>query len=131
MSGVKICRYLLANAAGVTALVPSARILAGVFPQETVMPAITLTLVSSIPTLQVGSRSGLNTDRVQVTAFAATYPEIEALLNAVKVALPYSHATINSVDCDSILPDLVGPDGFDDVLSVCFKSRDYIVKWNE
>lgn len=130
MSGVKVCRYLLANAAGVTALVPAARIQAGVLPQATVMPAIALTLVSGVPLLGVSIASGMQTDRVQVTAFAITYASLEAILAAIRAALPYSHLTINSVNCDSILPDVIGPDGFDDVIAVHFKSQDFIVKWN-
>lgn len=131
MSSVAVCRYKLANTVGVTALVPATRIMAGVLPQATVMPAIALTQVSGAELLGVGSAMRHHTDRVQVTAFATTYPALQSILTAALAALKYSRGTINSINCDSILPDVIGPDGFDDVLGVHFKSQDFIVKWNE
>ena len=130
MSGVAIIRYKLANAAGVTALAPAMRIMAGPLPLDTAMPAISVSEISSVRALDVSVAESMRTDRVQVTVFAKTYPEVRTILSAIDTALPYSRGTVNGHNCDSIIPDVNGPDGFDDQLSLHFKSRDYFVRWN-
>lgn len=130
MSGVAIARYKLANSANLTAVVPAARIQAGVLPQNTALPAISVTLVSGVTGLQVSKASGLRTDRVQITVDAASYPQVRQILALCRAALPYTRGTVNSIACDSILPDIEGPDGFDDLLKTYFQSQDYIVRWS-
>lgn len=130
MSGVAIIRYKLANSANLTAVVPATRITAGVLPQNTALPAISVTLVSSTTGLQVSKPSGLRTDRVQITVDAATYPQVRQILALCRAALPYTRGTVNSIQCDSIVPDIEGPDGFDDLLKTYFQSQDYIVIWS-
>lgn len=130
MSGVGIVRYKLANAAGVTALVPAARIQAGTMPQNTVLPFISVTQTSSTPLNQVSKTSGLSVDRVQVTVEAASYPQVRQILALVRAALPYTHATVNGFVCDSLIPDIEGPDGFDGTLMSYFQSQDYFVHWS-
>src|SRR5574340_178392 len=110
MSGVAIIRYKLANAAGVTALVPSTQIMAGPLPINTTMPAISVAEISASPELVVTAATTMMQDRVQVTVFAKTYPEIRTILSAVKAALPYSRGTVNGYNCDCVLPDVNGPD---------------------
>lgn len=130
MSGVAIIRYKLANNAGLTAVVPATRIQAGVLPQATTLPAISVTLVSGMTGLQVSKTSGLRTDRVQITVDAASYPQVRQILALCRAALPYTRGTVNSIACDSVLPDIEGPDGFDDLLKTYFQSQDYIVTWS-
>ena len=131
MSGVAIVRYKLANYANLTAVVPATRIQAGVLPQNTALPAISVTLVSGVTGLQLSKPSGLRTDRVQITVDATTYPQVRQILALCRAALPYTRGTVNSIACDSILPDIEGPDGFDDLLKTYFQSQDYIVTWSE
>ena len=130
MSSVSIVRYKLANVAGVTGIVPATRIMAGVLPQGTALPAISVTLISGRTLNNVASSSGLHTDRVQVTVEAATYPQVRQILDLCRAALPYTRATVNSIVCDSIVPDIEGPDGFDSLLKTYFQSQDFIVTWN-
>lgn len=130
MSGVVIVRYKLANSANLTAVVPAASIQAGVLPQGTPLPLISVSQISSTPLNQVSKTSGLRTDRVQITVEAATYPEVRQILALVRAALPYTRATVNSVPCDSIVPDVEGPDGFDNNLMSYFQSQDYIITWS-
>lgn len=130
MSGVAIIRYKLANSANLIAVVPAARIQAGVLPQATALPCISVTLVSGVTGLQVAKASGLRTDRVQVTVDATTYPQVRQILALCRAALPYTRGTVNSIACDSILPDIEGPDGFDDLLKTYFQSQDFMVTWS-
>ena len=130
MSGVAIVRYKLANYANLTAAVPAARIQAGVLPQNTALPAISVTLVSGVTGLQISKPSGLRTDRVQITVDALTYPQVRQILALCRAALPYTRGTVNSIACDSILPDIEGPDGFDDLLKTYFQSQDFMITWS-
>jgi len=120
----------LANSAGLTAEVPAARIQAGILPQGTALPLISVSQISSTPLNQVSKTSGLNTDRVQITVEATTYVQVRQILALVRAALPYTRATVNSITCDSIVPDTEGPDGFDSNLMCYFQSQDYIITWS-
>lgn len=131
MSGTAIIRYKLANYANLTAVVPAARIQAGVLPQGTALPCISVTQVSGTTYNEVGKASGLHFDRVQITADAASYPQVRQILALCRAALPYTRGTVNSIVCDNIVPDIEGPDGFDDLLKSYFQSQDYIVTWSE
>lgn len=129
MSGVAIIRYKLSQSANLTAVVPATRIQAGVLPQGTALPCISVTQVSGVPLNYVAASSGLRTDRVQITVDAASYPQVRQILSLCRAALPYTRGTVNSIACDSIVPDIEGPDGFDDLLKSYFQSQDYIVTW--
>jgi hypothetical protein len=140
VSGVAVVRYLLANDAGVLAIVPATRIKAGHLPLNTVLPAISITLVSSVQRLTVAMTETphMQTDRVQVawlfklsegTPAGAGYPGVRNMDALVRAALPNQHGTINTFTVDSILPDLAGPDLLMDDESIQQGSRDFIVKW--
>ncbi len=140
MSGVVAIRYLLANNAGVLAVVPAARIMAGDLPLSTTMPAISIKQISSVPRLTVamGEPRLLHTDRVQVSVLlkgplgsptGLGYPGQKALLKLVLAACPNQRGTINGVAVDSILTDMEGPDLYDDPTSLFLGSRDFIVKY--
>lgn len=129
MSGVSAVRYLLANNGPLVAAVPAAKIFVGVVPLNTALPAIGVTQVSGSPHLTVAMTEPgkLHTDRVQVTVLTKVYQSsISALVLA---ALPNQSGTVNGVKVDSILPDGVGPDLFDDASTVYERSRDFIVRW--
>ena len=146
MSGVAVIRSLLAtNSAVTTALgagppVATSRIIAGDLPLNTVMPAISISLVSGIPRLTIAMTepNRLHTDRVQVsvlfkgpqgTPAGTGYPGVKALLALVLAACPNQHGTVNGVSVDAILPDLEGPDLSDMATALYSGSRDFIVKW--
>ena len=140
MSGVAVIRYLLANAAAVTAAVPATRIMAGDLPLNTVMPAIAVTEISSVPlnTIRVNESPKLHTERVQVsvlfkgpqgTPAGTGLPGVKALLKLVLAACPSQRGTVNGIAVDSIVPDVEGPDLSDDATALYSQSRDFIVKY--
>jgi hypothetical protein len=130
MSGVAAVRSLLAGSTTLVAQVPVTRILAGTIPMGAQVPAIGITKVDAVPRLTVaGGTPQFVTERVQVTAIAATYKEAKELLELVRQALPYSRGSINGVAVDSILPDVEGPDFEDIEVGVFMNSQDFIVRF--
>ena len=87
MNGVIVVRTLLVGDTGVTALVSEARIAAGMLPQGTDLPAISLMSVSSVDrNIPAPGTKRRVTERVQVTVLARTYPETKAILAAIRTA---------------------------------------------
>lgn len=131
MSGTSVIRYLLANNAGVIAVVPAARIVAGVIPLATALPAIGVFQISGAQMngIRVNETGRLRTDRVQVSVYASSYATQKSLLALVLAACPSQRATVNSVAVDSIIPDGEGPDIFDSDAAIYEQSRDFLVKW--
>lgn len=141
MSGVAVIRYLLANNGPVVALVPAAKIMAGDVPLNTLLPAIVITQISSVPRNIVSMIPARvqHTDRVQVsvllkgpqgTPAGLGYPGVRSLLKLVLAACPNTHGTVNGLEVDSIWPDAEGQDLFDDVTALYSGSRDFFVRWN-
>lgn len=141
MSGVAIIRALLAANARLIATVPATRIKAGDLPLSTVLPAISVKQISSIPRLIVSGdiRNTQHTDRVQVSGWVKGpegdpagdgYPGVRSLMALVFEALGPTRGIVNGFSCDSVTPDLEGPDLSDTTRAEYGASRDYIVKWN-
>lgn len=132
MSGVAIVRYLLANNSNLIAQVPASRIMAGVLPIDTVLPAINVLQIDGIirNTVYVDDAAKFFIDRVTVTVEAKTYATQKSLLALIRAALPLSRGLINGFNCDSILADTIGPDSFDPDLPAYIQSQDFIVKYN-
>ena len=133
MSGVIAIRYLLANNAPLLAVVPAAKIMAGVIPIETVLPAIAVNHISTVErnTVAMNSAKVMATERVQVTVQAKSYADQKSILDLVRKACPNTHATVNGIEVDSILPELAGPDLHDYDLGIFLQSRAFIVKFIE
>lgn len=133
MSNVKVVRFLLANNANLIAVVPAAKIFAGVVPINTVLPAITVNHISTMSRniISMSAATVLATSRVQVTVMTKTYAEQKSILELVRKALPVSNGVVNGITVDSILPDIAGPDLRDDDAGTYFQSRDFIVKFQE
>ena len=140
MSGVAVVRYLLANNSPVTNIVPAAAIMAGDIPLATVLPAISVKQISGVPLnfTRINGAHRLHTDRVQVsvlvkgprgTPAGLGYPGMRALLALVLAACPSQRGTVNGITVDSIVPDLEGPDLYDDTDIVHQGSRDFLVRW--
>ena len=132
MSGVAIIRTLLAANSAVIAAVPSTKIMAGVIPLGTVLPAISIAHISGTTrnTIAMNDAKTFCTDRVQVTVLAKTYPQQKALLALVQAACPNTRGTVGGIACDSVLDDVCGPDIFDADATIYFQSQDFIVKFN-
>jgi hypothetical protein len=129
MSGVAAVRYLLANSAGLIAVVPATRIMASVIPQGTTLPALSVEHVSGVMRHAIAAPASGNSviDRVQVTVMATSYAQMKSILALVRAAVPNTRGTVNGVALDSILQDVEGPDIFDHELNAHFQSIDFRV----
>lgn len=132
MSGVNVVRYLLAANATLIASVPSTKIMAGVLPLNTAMPAIGITQISasSRNIVAMNSSTKMVTERVQVTVMAESYPSKKAILNLVRAALPKTRGTVDSINVDSVIDDTEGPDLDDPATGIYTQSQDFIVRFN-
>jgi hypothetical protein len=131
MSSTAIVRYILANDTGLTAVVPATAIAAGVVPINTVLPAISITEISSLPRGNVNAPDGFYRDRVQVTVEATTYPQAKQIIALIRaVFTTYKRGTVNGFNCDSVIPDTAGPDLFDQQTNIHSQSLDFIVRWH-
>jgi hypothetical protein len=131
MSGVAIVAHLLVSAAGVTAVVPASRIKAGVLPQKTTVPAISVSKISAQQhnTLAQNSATYMVTERVQVTVLAKDYVQMKQIQALVRAALPQTRATVNGFVCDALYPDNEGPDLYDHEDQIHAGSADYRVSF--
>lgn len=127
MSGVAIAHYLLSQNAALIAVVPAARIKAGVLPLKIALPAISVTQISGqqMNTLAQNSASYMVRQRVQVTVLSTSYPEVKSILALVRAALPQTRSTVNGFICDAIYPDTEGPDLYDAQTLAHEQSVDY------
>lgn len=146
MSGVAVVRWLLANNSAVLAALgagpPAAadRIKAGDLPLNTVMPAISVTQVDSIPLnfIRINETQKMYTERVQVSVLfkgpqgspaGLGYPGVVAMMKLIPPACPSQRGTVNNIVVDSIVPAGEGPDLSDDATALYSRSTDFIVKW--
>jgi len=137
MSGVSVIWYLLKTNSPVLAVVPATRIMAGDLPVKMVLPAISVTQISSVPynLLRTNEANKMHTDRVQASVLfkgvgeGAGYPGLKAMMKLVLAACPSQRGTVNGVVVDSITPGLEGPDLYDDAVGVYSQSRDFLVRW--
>ena len=130
MSGVAILRYMLANNAPLTVVVPANKIMAGVAPMNTALPVISIRQISGqeYQTIKRGTNQ-LVTERIQVTVLAATYPLQKSILNLIRTALPATRGTVSSFVVDSITPDIDGPDLYNDNPIIYEQSIDFVVRF--
>lgn len=128
MKAEQVVLSLLANAAGVTALVGS-RIYGLMLPQKPAYPALVYTAVSSVdvPPINVFAGANIARSRIQVSAFAVDYPGVKGLLEQVRLACSYKNGTIATFSVVSVLPDVEGPDLWEENFLVPYQSRDFIV----
>lgn len=132
MDGIAVMAELLTADAGVLALVPEERIGSGVLPIGTELDAISITRVSSIDRNIVSPGAERHvTERVQVTALAATYPRQKAILRAVKAAAADFVGEIAGLENVTVHTESAGPDFMDDQASIYLGSQDFFVGFSE
>lgn len=132
MNGVIAVRTLLVTDTGMTALVPEARIAAGMLPQGTGLPAISLMSVSSVDrNISAPGPKRRVTERVQVTVLAATYRQVKAILAAVRRAAADQMPTIDGLFDLTVHTDTAGPDFLDEETGIHMQSQDLRVSFNE
>lgn len=131
MSGVAVIRSLLAEAVAVTAVVPAARIAAGVLPLATALPALGVSQVSGAErsTVSMAEMTKLQTERVQVMVHAVSYAQQKQLVGLVRRACRNRAGLVGGTDLDSILPGGEGPDGFEPDPAIYQQTIDFLVRW--
>lgn len=132
MSAIKAISYLLSHNSNLIAAVPAAKIFAGQIPINTVLPAVAVNEISTTEYLTVALNESkvTETTRVQVSVQTKTYATQKSILELVRKALPNTHATVNGVDVDSIVPEGAGPDLRDDDANIFMQSRDFMVRFS-
>ena len=132
MNGVIAVRSLLVADTGVTSLVPVARIAAGMLPQGTGLPAISLMSVSSVDrNVPAPGTKRRVTERVQVTVLARTYPETKAIVAAVRKAAADQMPAIDGLFDVTVHTDSAGPDFLDEETGIHMQTQDFRVSFNE
>ena len=132
MNGVIAVRILLVTDTGMTALVPPARIAAGMLPQGMDLPAISLMSVSSVDrNVPAPGPKRRVTERVQVTVLAATYRQVKAILAAVRKAATDQMPTIDGLFDVTVHTDSAGPDFLDEETGIHMQTQDLRVSFNE
>lgn len=133
MSGVKAIVSLLTGNAALTAVVPAARIMAGVLPQGTALPHCSVMRVSAtdlnIPTPATKRQVR---ELVQVTVLAATYPQQQQVLALVKkAAADQLYPTVSGISGVTVHTAGAGPDFMDETASIYIGTQDFTVIYNE
>lgn len=130
--GVAAVRQLLVAYAPLTALVPAARIQAGVLPIGTTLPAVSIMSVSKV------DRNLPNPDtyrhvveRVQVTVMAANYVSQKSVLAAVRKAAADKFPTVSGIIRATVHTESAGPDFMDAEASIHMGSQDFRVTFSE
>jgi hypothetical protein len=132
MNGVIAVRLVLVADTGLTSLVPVARIAAGMLPQGTDLPAISLMSVSSVDrNIPAPGPKRRVTERVQVTVLARTYPEAKTLIAAIRAAAADQMPTVDGLFDVTVHTDSAGPDFLDEETGIHMQTQDLRVSFNE
>ena len=111
MTGVDIIGALLVDDRAATDIAPPVRIKAGALPENVVLPAFLVRLVSSVERQALKRRGTVRTvDRVSVTVRAATYAEQTAAIGVIRRACAGRTGDIAGASSVSILTAGTGPD---------------------
>ena len=130
MSGTAIIKSLFGANAALVAQVPATRIFVGDVPLNTTLPAISVKRISGTSFLPMAMNlaTTFQTQRIQVTLLTKTAAQ-DAIWALIRPALPNTRGTVSTFAVDSILPDIEGPDMFDQVAMIYQQSTDYMVKF--
>lgn len=93
----------LSGFAGLTALVPAARITPAERTQDAAVPAISYMVVSDVPDYAMQNQTGLVRARVQVDAFDDSYSGVWAVAEQIRLALSNCHGTYGGVVIDHVV----------------------------
>lgn len=132
MDGVAVILSLLQAASALTTAVPAERIVAGLLGLDTELPAIAVTRVSAIDAniISPGATRHVR-ERVQATVLAASYPQLQATLKAVKAAAADHVGSFAGLSNVTVHTDSAGPYFMDDQASIHTGSQDFIVGYTE
>lgn len=132
MNGVAALRQLLANDAALTDLVPAVRIVGGILPQGTPVPAISLMSISeterNVPA--PGARRRV-TERVEARVLAADWASLRAIDKALKNAGCSRMPAVAGIESVTVHLAGAGPEGLDVLTQACARTRDFRVSYTE
>lgn len=132
MSGVVICRQLLAGHAPLLALIPASRMFTGVVPQGTPLPCLAITTVSSTDRNTVAAMPIVKVaERVQITIMGATYPAVKSALLQARKACRNKLGAVGTFLNITCRLDGTGPDFNDIDAGFCMQSQDVFLTYNE
>jgi hypothetical protein len=138
MDGVAVIRQLLAADAAVTAMVPAtspggqSRMSADPLAQGVDLPAISLEEISAVDrNIPAPGATRFVTARIQVTGHARNYPELRALMKAIKNACADQRPTVTGLTNVVVLTDGTGPQGISAVTNARTQTQDFKVTYNE
>ena len=112
MSATTVIRAILVANAALTARIPAGRIRLGALPLGLDLPAIGITSVSGVPrnTLSMAEPQRLVRERIQVTVYGKTYPELDQAARLVPQAVKSARGTVAGLLVRAVIPDIIGPD---------------------
>lgn len=131
MSAEKAIYNMLSNNAPLLAVVPKTRMFAGLVPVNSSLPAIAYNLISNVRPKDIQMVTRLATSRIQVTVMTKTYAEQKSIIALVRGACDAKQGTFNTVQVDSSMVDIEGPDMRDDDAAIFMQTVDFIVKVRE
>lgn len=132
MNGVIAVRALLVADTVVTAHVPAVQIVAGMLPQGTGLPAISLMSVSSTDrNIPAPGPKRRVTERVQVTVLASSYPAAKTIIRAVRAAAADRMPAIEGLTEVTVHTESAGPDFLDEETGIHMQTQDFRVSFNE
>jgi hypothetical protein len=100
--------------------------------QGTDLPAISLISVSSVDrNVPAPGAKRRVTERVQVTVLARTYPEVKAIIAAVRQAAADQMPNIDGLFDVTVHTDSAGPDFLDEETGIHMQTQDFRVSFNE
>ncbi|EPR09872.1 hypothetical protein M527_07020 [Sphingobium indicum IP26] len=123
---------LLTTDDAVLALVAVDNIMAGVLPQGTQLPGIGVAPVSSVDLQFIPDEARrFTSDRVQATVMARTFPELQAILKAVKSAGDGKRPIVAGIDGVSVRTDGQGPWFMDEAAAIHIQPQDFRVTYTQ
>ncbi len=133
MSCVKIILHLLNANPSMLAAVPTGKIFAGVIPQGTPLPAVSVMEVSTVEQGHIDAQAPTTIvdSRAQVTVVADTYSAQKHVLDLVRKACNYERGLIKGLQVISVRRLANGPDFNDPDAGFYTQSVDFMVTYHE
>lgn len=131
MSAEKAIRALLIAHTPLTNVVPSTRILPGMIPIGTTLPAVAYNFISGVRPKSIGMATLMTTSRIQVTVMTKNYADQKEIIGLVRAACDAKQGDFGGTDVDSCIVDIEGPDQRDDDAGIFMQTVDFMLKWRE
>lgn len=132
MDGVAALRVALVANAPLLVLVPATRIMQGILPQGTTLPAISLMSVTRIDrNIPNPGTYRHSSERVQATVLAKDYVSLKAIIRALRKAAADTFPTVSGIIRVTIHTESTGPDFMNEDASIHMGSQDFRITYSE